>query len=164
MKIVGRLSETLLAPADLRRALKRVGKIDHFDCGSMPFRAGDKNTGVFLVWTGKVSLQVPGAPQFDRTFSVGSVLGLPSSFIGKPYSLTAVCITDCTLVHVSKKKFLDLMTRRLDLCREATDILSHEVAFILSALGKDPRETRLKRSSKTSLRSLVAGKNERRRD
>lgn len=151
MKNVGHLSKTLLAPADLRQALKEIGKIRHFHRGSIPFRAGGKNTGVFLVCRGKVCLQAPGAPHLDRTFSAGSVLGLPSSFIGKPYSLTALCVTNCEVVSVGRKEFLDLMTRRLDLCQEATDILAKEVAFISTALWKHPREPRTKRSAKVSL-------------
>jgi CRP-like cAMP-binding protein len=152
MKIVGRFSKTLLAPADLRRALKEAGETDHFRLGSILFRAGDKNRGIFLVCGGRVRLQVPGAPHLDRTFSAGSILGLPSTFIGKPYSLTAACVTDCEVAHVGKKAFLDLMTRRLDLCREATEILSNEVAFIFSALGERSRETCIERSIRASVR------------
>ena len=131
-----RLSKTLQAPVDLQKALNQTGKAEHFPCGSTLFNAGDGNKGVFLVCDGKVCLQVPEAPHFDRTFSAGSILGLPSTFIAKPYSLTAACVTDCEVAHVGKKEFLDLMSRHLDLCREAIDILSREVAFIFSALSK----------------------------
>lgn len=147
--LMRRLSKTLQAPIDLQRALKQVGKTEHFCCGSTLFHAGDGNTGVFLVCDGRVCLQVPGAPHFDRTFSAGSILGLPSTFIGKPYSLTAVCVTDCEVAHAGKKEFLDLMSRHLDLCREATEILSREVAFIFSALSKCSQGTRKGKSEAT---------------
>jgi len=143
MKKARSLSKTLLAPVDLRRALKEAGEAHHFRSGSTLFSSGDKNLGIFLICRGTVCLQVPGAPHLDRTFSTGSVLGLPSTFMRKTYSLTAACITDCKVAHVGKKEFLDLMTRRVDLCRKATGILSHEVAFIFSALGKHSRETRI---------------------
>ena len=149
MKIVGRLSKTLLAPAGLQRALKEACETDHFPRGHLLFRAGDKNMGIFLICWGRVCLEVPGAPHLDRKFSDGSILGLPSTFIGKPYSLTAACITDSEVSHVGKKAFLDMMTRRLDLCREATDILSREVAFILSALGERSHEASVKRTTRT---------------
>jgi len=132
-------SKTLLVPLDLRRALKRASETSHFSSGSSLFRAGSRNRGVFLVCRGKVSLQVPGAPHLDRTFLPGSLLGLPSTFLGQPYSLTAVCVTDCEVTRVAKVKFLDLMTRRGDLCREATEVLSRETAFIFSALGDRTR-------------------------
>jgi len=148
MKNVGHLSKTLLAPAGLRKALQGVGKTDNFPCGSVLFHAGDRNKGIFLICDGRLCLQVPGAAHLERTFSAGSILGLPSTFIGKPYSLTGTCVTECSVIHIGKKKFLELMTRRLDLCREATDILSREVAFIFSALGTRSRETCVKRSAR----------------
>jgi CRP-like cAMP-binding protein len=151
MKIVGSPSKTLLAPADLRSALKDAGKTDRYPCGSVLFHAGDKNIGIFLVRSGRVCLKVPGAPRFDRIFSTGSILGLPSTFIGKPYSLTAACLTDCEVARVGKKQFLELMTRRLDLCRKATDILSREVAFLFSSLGEPSCESRFDRSKKASV-------------
>ena len=53
MKIVGRLSKTLLAPADLRWALEEAGEVDHFRRRSILFRVGDKNIGNVLVCGGK---------------------------------------------------------------------------------------------------------------
>lgn len=135
MKNVGNLSKTLQGPADLVNALNKSGKTQHFHAGSIIFRAGDKGAGIFLVCRGKVCLKMPGAPHLTRVFQAGSVLGLPSTFIRKPYSLTATCVTECEVAQVGTKEFLDLMASYTDLCREATDILSREVAFIFSALG-----------------------------
>ena len=155
MKRVGNFCQTLLAPVELRKALAEIGKSEHFRSQSLLFHAGDKNAGVFLVCTGRVCLEVPGMPQLTRAFSAGSLLGLPSTFSEKPYSLTAVSATDCDVLHVSKKKFLDLMKARPDVCRQATDILSREVAFILSALRSQPMQavgdhgiTRLRRAAR----------------
>lgn len=138
MKRVGHLCQTLLAPAGLRKALVEIGKSEHFRSQSILFHAGDENAGVFLICSGQACLEVPGVSQFTRAFSTGSVLGLPSTFSEKPYSLTAASATDCEIVHVSKKQFLDLMKAQPALCRDATDILSREVAFILSALRGQP--------------------------
>ena len=111
-------------------------KPQHYPPDASLFWAGGKNAGIFLIRGGVVRLRVPGVPHLDRMFSSGSVLGLPSTFTGRPYSLTATCVTDCDVVHVAKKKFLGLMNTRPELCRDATGILSREVAFILSAFGK----------------------------
>ena len=132
-----RLCKPLMAPAALRKALNAAGETRHFGSTSVLFRAGDPNAGVFLVCNGTVRLRVPGNPLFDRVFSAGSVLGLPSTFNKKPYSLTADCVTDCDVAQVGKQKFLDLMRACPDLCREATDMLSSEVGFILSAFRKN---------------------------
>jgi|SRR6516162_3166677 CRP-like cAMP-binding protein len=136
MKNLGRLSNTLQGSADLGHALNRPGKTEHFRAGSILFHAGDKNVGIFLVRRGKVCLQVPGAPHLNRVFAAGSVLGLPSTFVRRPYSLTAACVTECEIAHVGTKEFLGLMASCPDLCREATEILSREVTFIFSALGE----------------------------
>lgn len=134
MKSVGNFCQTLLAPARLRTALSEIGNSEHFLPQSVLFHACDKNAGVYLVCSGQVCMEVPGVPQLTRVFSSGSLLGLPSTFSEKPYSLTAVSATDCEIIHVSPKKFLDLMKAQPDLCREATDILTSEIAFIFSAL------------------------------
>ncbi len=138
MKRVGHLCRTLLAPIELRKALVEIGNSEHFQSQSVLFHAGDQNAGVFLICAGQVCLEVPGVPQLSRAFSAGSILGLPSTFSEKPYSLTAASVTDCDVIYVNKKKFLDLMKRQPDLCRQATDILSREVAFILTALRGQP--------------------------
>ncbi len=138
MKRVGHICQTLLAPVELRQALSEIGKREYSESQSVLFQAGDRNAGVFLVCAGRVCLEVPGMPHLTRAFSAGSILGLPSTFSEKPYSLTAAAAMDSELVHVSKKKFLDLMKSQPDLCRQATDILSREIAFIFSALRGHP--------------------------
>ena len=139
MKPVGRLCKTLLASESLQDALTRVAKPKHFPSQSVLFQVGDKNAGLFFVRGGTVCLHVPDAPQFARVMSSGSVLGLPSTFGGGPYSLTAECITGCEVVHIRKKKLLNLMSTRPDLCQEVTDMLSRELTFILSVFRKYPR-------------------------
>jgi CRP-like cAMP-binding protein len=139
MKPVGRLCKALSASETLQDALARAAKSEHFPSESVLFQIEDKNAGVFVVRGGAVRLRLPDAPQFDRTMSSGSVLGLPSTLGGRPYSLTAECITGCEIVHIGKKKFLNMMNVRPDLCQEITDILSGELSFILSVFRKYPR-------------------------
>ena len=134
MKNVGKVCETLLAPAPLKKALAQTGKSEHFAPESILFRAGGKNAGVYLVCSGEVCLDVPGVPQLTRSFATGSILGLPSTFSEKPYSLTAKSATECDVVHVNKNTFLELMKAKPELCRLANDILCREVTFILSAV------------------------------
>jgi CRP-like cAMP-binding protein len=135
MKRVGNLCKILAGSNELVEVLKAGRPVRRLEAESVLFHEGEKNNGVFLICKGVVRLRVPGAQQLDRLFSKGSVLGLPSTFTGNAYSLTATCVTDCDLVHVSKQNFLELMNDYPNLCREATGILSAEVAFILSAFG-----------------------------
>lgn len=140
MKHVGSLCQTLLVPARLRTALSKIGEREHFTSQSVLFRAGDKNAGAFLVCTGEVCLHVPGVPHLSRTFSQDSILGLPSTFSDSPYSLTAVSVSDSEVIHIDKAKLLELMQTQPDLCRDANDVLCREVAFILSALRRQPMQ------------------------
>ena len=141
MKVARQPCQTLLASSGLAETLNVNGKSERFGRGSLLFRAGDSNGGVFLVREGTVRLRVPGTPRLDRLFSTGSVLGLPSTFNAKPYSLTADCLTDCVVAQVPAADFLELMKARPDLCRDATDLLSAELGFILSAVRRRARKT-----------------------
>ena len=141
MKVARQPCQTLLASSRLAEALNAKNKSSRFSRGSLLFRARDLNAGVFLVCKGTVRLRVPGTPRLDRLFSTGSVLGLPSTFSARPYSLTAACLTDCVVAQVAAGDFLELMTAHPDLCREATELLSAELGFILSALRKRARNT-----------------------
>ena len=139
MKPVGRLCKTLLASEILQDALTPASKPEHFPSEPVLFQVGDKNAGVFFVRGGTVYLHVLNVPQFDRTMSSGSLLGLPPTLGGGPYSLTAECITGCEIVHIGKKKFLNLISARPDLCQEITGILSGELSFIVSVFREYPR-------------------------
>lgn len=138
MKNVGKACPTLLAPTDLASALTAAGTTKRFKAKDVLFRAGETNKGVFVVRKGNVCLQVPQAPHLDRVFSAGSVLGLPSTFSENPYCLTAICTSGCDVACVDSAAFLDVMKKYPDLCREATDILSRETAFLLSAIRNYP--------------------------
>jgi CRP-like cAMP-binding protein len=138
MKSVGTLCRTLDATDGLAKALIDAGETKRYQPKTMLFCEGTKNYGVFLIRSGKVCLQLPGAPKFDRLFSAGAVLGLPSTFSERPYSLTATCLTECKVTRVGPKVFLKLMKSRPELCRVATDILGKETTFLLKAIREQP--------------------------
>ena len=143
MQRVGTISNTLKGSAALCKCLRAVGVAKHIPPRRYLFKTGDSNDGVFLVRKGKVALLVEGLPHLDRVFSVGSVVGLPSTFTGSPYSLTARTLADSEIVHVEREDFLELMRRYSALCREATGMLSRELSFIHAALAR--REERKQR-------------------
>lgn len=108
--------------------------------GCCLFEVGNSNTGVFLVRRGKVALLVEGLPNLDRVFSAGSALGLPSTFTGNPYCLTAQALVDSEVGHVPREDFLELMRQDPTLCREATEMLTREISFIQAALAQRKRQ------------------------
>ena len=114
---------------------------EHYTTNHHLFEADQDNQGVYLVLKGKVCLSVQDVEKLDRVFSSGSLLGVPATFTGRPYSLAAVAVTDAEVLHVERSAFLDLMTQEPELCREATDMLSREVSFIHAALAERRRRT-----------------------
>jgi CRP-like cAMP-binding protein len=136
MKKVGAPCSFLSASVELNDCLRAAGTLRRFSAGEIVFREDQDNAGVFYVLTGKVLMSVYGLPKLDRLLSAGSVLGLPSSFTGHPYSLTAQAIAETDVVQITQTIFLDLMRERPELCRECTDMLGREVTFIQAALAE----------------------------
>ncbi len=124
----------------MRSSLETAGSNKHYPSAHMLFREDGKSAGVYLVRKGKVRMGVRNLPELDRDFAAGSLLGLPSTFTGRPYSLTAVTLAESDIVHVPRDEFLELMRERPELCREATDMLGREVTFIQSALTERRRQ------------------------
>src|SRR5271166_5590078 len=136
MKNVGGRTNILKASEKLQSSLETAGSSKRYPAAHVLFCEDGQSAGVFLVRKGKVRMSVRNLPELDRNFAAGSLLGLPSSFTGRPYSLTAVTLVESDIVHVPREQFLDLMREQPDLCREATDMLGREVTFIQSALAQ----------------------------
>jgi CRP-like cAMP-binding protein len=136
MKKIGAQCSFLSASPELSSRLRSCGTPRRFSTGEFLFREDQDNAGVFFLLTGKVLMTVYGLPNLDRLLSPGSVLGLPSTFTGHAYSLTAQAIAECDVVHVPQAAFVDLMREQPELCRECTDMLGREVTFIQAALAE----------------------------
>ena len=130
----------LRVSSKLKKSLVTAGTVERFPSKSVLFEVDDENRGVYLVLKGKVCLSVKDFHKFDRTFSAGSLLGVPATYTGHTYSLAAQAVTDAEVLHVERQTFLDLMSQQPDLCRETTDMLSREVSFIHAALAERRRE------------------------
>jgi len=137
----GEQSKVLEASDVLKACLSQIGENKHLAAADILFGEHGDNAGVFLVVGGTVCMSVKGLPRLDRLFGSGSVLGLPSSFTGRPYTLTAIATSEVDAVHVPREDFLRLMFERPDLCSEATEILGREMTFIQSALTERRRQT-----------------------
>lgn len=108
---------------------------------------------MYLLLKGRVRMSVQSLPKLDRLFGTGSLIGLPSTFAERPYSLTAQAITEADTIHVPAEPFLTLMRERPELCREATEMLGREVTFIQGALA----ERRKQASSRKVLAAMPTG-------
>ena len=155
MTNVGARCNFLKASAALRSSLEAAGRKESYSPSQSLFREEDNNSGVYLLLRGKLRMTVRGLPKLDRLFSTGSVLGLPSTFTGHAYSLTAQAITEVEAVHVSSEAFLHLMREQPELCREATEMLGREVTFIQSALAERRRYAATNKISPAEIGALM---------
>ena len=116
--------------AKLRLELERCGSILARDSGSVLFRRGDPVHGVFLIRSGTVSLELdPSGDTYPRrTIGPGSVVGLPATLGGRPYSLTAVVVADAEVSYVPRQKFLAVLGDDPRLCLEAMKSVGREIA------------------------------------
>ena len=135
MKNVGSGSNILKTSPELKSALESLAQEQPLSAGEVLFQTSDENIGVYLIGKGKVCLRVEGVPRLDRIFPAGSVLGLPATFTGSAYSLTAVAVINSVVLHVPREAFLHLMRQESILCQQATDMLSREVSFIQAAIN-----------------------------
>jgi CRP-like cAMP-binding protein len=153
-KVGARCSFLKSSPA-LRACLKALGARERFAASQVLFREEDTNVGVFLLLRGKIRMSVKGLPKLDRLFSAGSLLGLPSTFTGHAYSLTAQAVTEAETVRVPQASFLQLMKDRSDLCQEATEMLGREVTFIQGALAERRRQAARNKVSPAEMGALM---------
>jgi CRP-like cAMP-binding protein len=139
MKNVGARTNILKVSHELKSSLEAAGSRQHCPTAQVLFQEDGDSQGVYLVSAGKVRMSVRNLPDLNRDFAAGSLLGLPSTFTGHPYSLTAVTLTESEVVHVPRNEFLALMRAQPGLCKEATEILGREVTFIQAALAERRR-------------------------
>ena len=111
MKNVGAKANILTASEELRSTLGAAGSNQHYPASQVLFHEDGKCAGVYLVCKGKVRMSVKDLPNLDRDFTAGSLLGLPSTFTGRPYSLSAVALVASDVVYVPSRDFLEFDAR-----------------------------------------------------
>jgi CRP-like cAMP-binding protein len=98
--------------------------------GSVLFRAGEPGKGAFFIRTGQVRMSLSENPTLypTRTVGPGRIIGLPATFSGEPYSLTAEVARDCRLEFIPRKTLLSLLRRNPKVGFQLVRILSQEIS------------------------------------
>lgn len=130
------LSNDLIGPPELEAQLQRRSTAVTRAKGAILFRRGDAVQGVFLVLQGAVSLSLDdGCLVYPaRVLGPGSIIGLPATVAGAPYSLTAEVVEDAELAFVDRESILECLRSHPDLCLQVMDLLGNEIAGVRSAL------------------------------
>jgi CRP-like cAMP-binding protein len=97
--------------------------------GTVLFRTGGPARGAVRILQGQVRLTLERAAGLypTRTLGPGSIIGLPATFSGKPYSLTAEAAEDCNLDFIPRRKLLSLVRRKPKIEFQIVRILSEEI-------------------------------------
>ena len=94
------------------------------------FRRGEKAFGVFLIFSGKVSLD-PEIPQTPlHCYGPGALVGLPATLTRRNYAMTAIVIEDAELGFLPPQVLDPLMKSNSDFCQELLKLLSERMLEI----------------------------------
>lgn len=125
------MSRRILA-LETRRHLQAIATPVLKDKGTVLFRMGQACGGVFLIRSGQVQLSLDTASSLypARTVGSGFIIGLPATFSGGPYSLTAETKTRCRLDFIPRQKLLSLLRESSDAGCQVLRLLSEEIFYI----------------------------------
>lgn len=122
---------TFVASPELCFELQRIGERECARAGSLLFRKGDKNRGVFLVLSGRFALSSGEDPtRITRIAEKGSLLGLPATVRHKAYSLTAEATTEAEVCVISAKLFRKMLSTNTKLGMAVVSMLVDEVSIL----------------------------------
>lgn len=119
---------------------------------------GGRGRGAFLIRSGQITL--PGNVNVYPAHMLGpeAVIGLPATFSGEPYSLTAEVVRDCHLDFIPRRRLLDLLRQNPDAGFQIVRLLSLSILqgcqTRFSVLART-RRRRLKATISERLRSSV---------
>jgi CRP-like cAMP-binding protein len=115
-------------PADLKTMLQEGGERIRKPRYSVLFRCGEKSFGMFVVLSGKVSLDVGIVSPFARAYEAGALLGLPATVSRREYSMTATVTEDAELAFWTAEALESLLRDNPTLCHELLGIMAERLA------------------------------------
>lgn len=114
----------------LKDKLLEIGATREFAVGATVFDQGQTPAGAYVVVAGRICLTLldeGDKPIWSRIVDAGSILGLPSSVSGQPYSLRATTLEPSRLAFVSRTTVTDLVRSDPMLAAEILRVLSDEL-------------------------------------
>jgi len=118
------------APANLLTFLEQNCERMHKPRSAVLFRRGEKAFGMFLVFSGRVSLNIGIDEALARCYGAGALIGLPATLSKRIYSMTATVIEDAELGFLPPQVLESLMRDNPDLCQELLAILNERMLQI----------------------------------
>jgi CRP-like cAMP-binding protein len=117
-----------MASGNLQHMLEQRSEKVRKPRSTVLFRRGEKASGMFVVLSGKVSLDLGVDSALGRTYGPGALVGLPSTLTRHNYSMTATVTEDAELGFWSPDALDSLLRKRPDLCPPLLAILGERIA------------------------------------
>lgn len=132
-------------PLEVRKQLQAIATPVLKDKGTVLLQMGQPCRGAFLVRSGKVQLSLDNVSSLypARTVGSGFIVGLPATFSGEPYSLTAETKSRCRLEFIPRQKLLSLLYRNPDAGVQILRLLSEEIFYIRKLVNNGGRSSRM---------------------
>lgn len=130
-------------PLEVRRQLQAIATPVLKEKGTVLFQMGQPCRGAFLIRSGQVQLSLDSVSSLypARTVGADSIVGLPATFSGKPYSLTAETKTKCHLEFIARQKLLRLLHQNPDAGFQILRLLSEEIFHIRKLVNNGDRSS-----------------------
>ena len=121
------MSNTRLS-SELYKQLRSAGTPIAQPKGRVLFHSGDPVRGAFLIRRGRVRMKLGHSACYPaRVLGSGNIIGLPATFSGEPYSLTAEAESNCNLDFIPRAKLLELLRHKPKAGFRIVRILSEEI-------------------------------------
>lgn len=119
---------TFTVPAEVQSGLEALASTRRVQPNAVLFRRGEAAQGVYLIRRGSVVLSLDG--RRHRRAGRGWILGLPSTFSGEPYSLTATTAENCEFAFIPREKVVEFVRLNPALAMHLLEILASEVSAV----------------------------------
>jgi CRP-like cAMP-binding protein len=119
---------TFTIPDDVQNELEALASTRREQPNAVLFRRGEAARGVYLIRRGAVVLSLDDGRH--RRAGRGWILGLPATFSGEPYSLTAKTVENCEFAFIPREKVIEFVRANPALAMHLLEILATEVSAV----------------------------------
>lgn len=119
---------TFTVPEEVQNGLESLASTRHEQSHAVLFRQGEAPRGVYLIRRGSVVLSLDS--HRHRRAGRGWILGLPSTFSGEPYSLTAIADENCEFAFIPREKVIEFVRLNPALALPLLEVLASEVSAV----------------------------------
>lgn len=119
---------TFTVPEEVQNELEALASTRREQPNAVLFRQGEPARGVYLIRRGRVVLSLDSHRQ--RTAGHGWILGLPATFSGEPYSLTAKTVESCEFAFIPREKVIEFVRLNPTVGVHLLEILAAEISAV----------------------------------